>query len=79
MTATLIRVIPAVEGDLVTIDGAAVSVARWCECSSAPFYCLSCHQPLANFCQAELHVLEDARESQHVIARNCTVHGLSAL
>lgn len=67
---------PAVVGDVVTIDGRLSAVADRCPHERTAFYCLPCHQPLANVFQLTCH-LENA--GRHVIARDCRHHGLEQL
>ena len=72
------QVLPAIVGDVVTIEGRIhVARARCDELAPSPaFYCLPCHQLLANVAQLEFH-LEDGHP--HLIARHCRFHGLEAL
>jgi hypothetical protein len=70
------RLESAVVGDVVTIDGRVSVTAERCEHARTAFYCLPCHQPLANVFQLTCH-LESA--GRHVIARDCRHHGLEEL
>jgi hypothetical protein len=67
---------PAIVGDVVTIDGRIHVAREKCDETGSAFYCLPCHQLLANLYQLELH-LEDGQP--HCIARNCRYHGLESL
>ena len=74
------QILPAIVGDVVTIDGAVHVARERCLELDSPgngaFYCLPCHELLANLAQLEFH-LEDGHP--HLIARHCRFHGLEAL
>lgn len=73
------QILPAIVGDIVTIDGRVhVTRDRCAELAdvAGAYYCLPCHQLLANAIQLEFH-LEDGHP--HLIARHCRFHGLEAL
>jgi RNase P subunit RPR2 len=72
MTAAAVQY--GAHGELATIEGARVYLYARCEAPAARWYCVLCHQPLANRGQLEMHL----EAGQHWIVVDCRRHGYEA-